>query len=835
VKRDSAIDPFFRAAKPAANTAIFNSSFLILHFFRVNTPFLHKGRYAPAREQLTMSASSRIVFLFAALLAAANLFAQETNKYSIGTWRDHFPYGKTVDVCSGLKNTIYTATPYSVFAFHPGDNSVERINKTNKLSDVGISAMEFDPASEAVVIGYENGNLDFLFPTRAANLPDIKVSSFLGDKRIYDILPFNGLLYLSTGFGIVVVDPVRFEVKSTFFIGSNGSPMKINDVAVNADSIYAATEQGVFKADVRDPFLQNYANWSKKTDVPLQDSSVTEITFFVNNMFLNYGLTQTDQVWRRPLEQGGSWISFAQFAGLKFNDMWSNEEWLTLSGNGAFQVYHFDLYMTVNSIEHNGFGINANAGVVDPLFGFFCANNTGGLLWQAYDGVKKNIQPQGPERIDVRKMGVYNDNLWLAPGGVTGFYGNLFNDYNISALVDDSWQVVRNTFTTNNGTPPLDYITAAVDPKDVKHVYMGSWEEGIVEIYDGKIVSIYNPNNSSVQYAGFTWAPTWAGIGGSAFDVNGIAWFANAYTSRCIQSRDRNGNFKAYNFSPTITAQDEVTDILPTQMGYVWALVPGKGLLAFDYNESLDNTADDSYKLLTDVEGQGGLPTKDVLCMEEDLDGELWVGTLQGLTVFYNQDAVFSDENFDAEQILITQDGNVQILLETEAITAIRIDGSNRKWIGTQNSGVYLFSPDGLSEVFHFTVENSPLPSNFIYDIAINQRTGEVYVATEKGLVGFFGTATNFDQEMETIRAFPNPVTEDYDGNVVIDGLAYDTTVKITDLQGNLIYETQSEGGRAVWNGRRLDGERPSSGVYLVFAAEKDGKPDNVTKLTFIK
>jgi len=298
---------------------------------------------------------------------------------------------------------------------------------------------------------------------------------------------------------------------------------------------------------------------------------------------------------------------------------------------------------------------------------------------------------------------------------------------------------------------------------------------------------------------------------------------------------DRNGNFHGFSFTPTLADNGRVGEIVAAQTGYVYMIVPNIGILALDYNGTLSNENDDNYKLLNDEEGNGGLPSKDVFCMEEDVDGELWVGTVEGIAVFYNQAAIFEEEGFDAEQILISQDGNFQYLLETEAVTAIKIDGGNRKWVGTQNSGVFLFSDDGLEQIYHFTAENSPLLSNNIYDIAVNQSNGEVFFATDKGIVSFFGTATNFDLEMKDVSVYPNPVRPEFEGNVTIDGLAYDTNVRITDLQGNLVYETNSEGGRAVWNGKKLNGERPASGVYLVFAANSDGTVDNVGKITFIR
>ena len=217
-----------------------------------------------------------------------------------------------------------------------------------------------------------------------------------------------------------------------------------------------------------------------------------------------------------------------------------------------------------------------------------------------------------------------------------------------------------------------------------------------------------------------------------------------------------------------------------------------------------------------------------------DRNGEIWVGTLQGIEVFYNTDCIFTDEECDAQEILIEQDGNFQLLLETETITAIEIDGGNRKWIGTQTSGVYLLSDDGIDQIQRFTEDNSPLISNTIQDISFNFSTGEVFFATDKGIVSFIGTATGFDGEINETSIYPNPVREDYEGVVTIDGLTFRTDVRITDINGNIVHSTTSDGGRALWNGKNENGQRVSTGVYLVFATNRDGSETTVGKIAVV-
>jgi hypothetical protein len=262
-----------------------------------------------------------------------------------------------------------------------------------------------------------------------------------------------------------------------------------------------------------------------------------------------------------------------------------------------------------------------------------------------------------------------------------------------------------------------------------------------------------------------------------------------------------------------------------------------QGLLVYDTNKTPENTNDDDWRVLTSDANQGGLPSDDVYSIEEDLDGEIWVGTAAGPCVIYLPSLVFDtgNENPVASQILIQQDGNFQLLLETEVIQSICIDGGNRKWLGTQNSGVYLLSSDGTSEVAHFETENSPLPSDRIFDIAINHRNGEVLIGTDRGMMGWRSDAKNFVVEIDQLRAYPNPVTADFEGWITIDGLAYESTVHITTSAGRVVAQLESEGGRAVWDGLDWGGQPAGYGVYLVFATDENGDSAGTTKFAIMR
>lgn len=764
-------------------------------------------------------------------------------QFSIGTWRDHFPYKRCIDVCEA-NNFIFAATANSVFSYDQFTGEVNRFNKTNRLSDVGISALAFDPLSQFVVVGYSNGNVDLFNEKGVYNIPFIKFSTLIGDKTIYDIYPYGDRIFLSTGFGIVVIDVPGREIKETYFIGTSGEAVRVRDIAIHNEVIYAVTEQGLRTADVNNTFLSNFENWTTAGNLPSTEVP-THIEFFNNEIVLAIPGIASDTVWSKPVD-GSTWVDRFPLENFRINQLWSNGEWFSVSGNYAYWYSHNNLdsriviSMVAGNLLHTYnaiIGYNGYAWAADKFNGLLLSKDPFG-----FEDIL--VSPQGPNSDDCRRITAYNNNVWIAHGGVGPSWGQNNNSDGISAYIDDRWisfsadtmQSAGQHFNNSNQYV-MDFMDFAVDPIDNNNVYAASWEEGLlkIDIPNRRIIPVNGTATTGPDSDGITEEYLRTAVAGVTYSKDGILWCTNGYTKRALHALDREGNFYDYNFSSVIGDDEKIADILISNDGYIWANVINEGLLVLNNNATLDVSSDDNFKLLTDDEGNGKLASNDVLCMEEDLDGEVWVGTASGLSIFYNPASIFEEGNFDSEQILIQQEGNTQILLETEAINCIEIDGSNRKWIGTKSSGAYLLSDDGLREVYHFTEENSPLPSNTVYDIGINHSNGEVFFATENGVVGFFSTATNFDNEMSNVRVFPNPVRPEYEGNITIDGLAYNTSVKITDIQGNILFETESEGGRAVWNGLLSDGSRPATGVYLVYVSTPLGTADEVRKLTFIR
>jgi ligand-binding sensor domain-containing protein len=300
--------------------------------------------------------------------------------------------------------------------------------------------------------------------------------------------------------------------------------------------------------------------------------------------------------------------------------------------------------------------------------------------------------------------------------------------------------------------------------------------------------------------------------------------------------RTPTNSWRSYDAPAVLNNNTLLADILAASNGFKWVIRPrGRGLLVFDDKGTITDPSDDEYFALNNFEGSGNLPSMDVFSIAEDLNGEIWVGTIRGVAVFYNPGAIFTGGNFDAQQILIEQDGNVQILLETESVTAIAVDGANRKWIGTESSGVFQVSADGREQLRRFTVDNSPLPSNTISSIAIDGFAGELFFGTAQGVVSYRSDATEGGFEASCAKVFPNPVKDHHTGPVAITGLVRDSDVRITDISGNLVYSTRSLGGQAVWPVTDMAGNRVATGVYLIFASDREGNAKCNTKVLVVR
>ncbi len=778
-----------------------------------------------------MYKTSKVIIVLIIIFCFCRINAQGI---SIGEWRDHFPYNSCISVAQ-VGNRIYCATKYSLFYKDINDNSIGRLNKVNGLSDIDITTINYDNQSNYLVIAYKNANIDLLDGSNntITNIPDIKIKPILGTKSINKILFINKKAYLSCGFGIVVLDLPKKEIKETYIIGENGTTIEVFDLTTNDTSFYAATSTGIYQALTSDPNLANYASWHKQNNISFPDSKFNAIIYFNNKFFVNKSSSQYNKDTLYVLK-GNSWQRFdtTHNPNLTKYNLKTYSNLLFVLTEWGVSIYDKGDTL-ISSIENSA--VTKDLIVDADEWAYWLAHNEKGLVKVSQK--TEYFFPNGPSTTNVVAMSVENGHLWVAPGGYSlSSWNNIYNGDGVFSFVDEKWTVINRSNTPTLDTI-FDIITIAVDPFDSKRVYAGSWGRGLIEFYDNAIVNVYNEKNSTLHVPPVNGSYYWIGVGGLCFDDKHNLWISNNSTGSgdVLMVKKPDNTWKKFDLGNELNGATS-TRLIIDNFNQKWVMLSrGGGIAVFNDNNTIDNTSDDKpVKILGIDAGKGKLPSANVICFATDLDGKVWVGTDDGLSVFFTPENIFSNQNFDSQEILVEQDGHIRPLLEGEYITSIAIDGANRKWIGTQNSGVYLMSADGTKEVYQFNVDNSPLISNTINSIAIDGETGEVYFGTDKGIISFKGSATNGDDNYAHIFAYPNPVRENYEGTIAIKGLVKNAIVKITDISGNLIFETIAEGGQAVWNGRNFNNEKAHTGVYLVFCTNDDGSKTEVTKILII-
>ena len=743
------------------------------------------------------------LFLLASILQAQSI--------KVGEWRDHLSYFETFDVCT-QENLIYVSTDKALFVYNKNDKSIERINTLNVLSDANVSAIASN--ENIVIVGYENGNLDLLENDKTQNLADIKRASIIANKKINNINIEGTTAYLSTGFGIVVLDLAKTEIKDTYYIGAGGTYMNILGTSISNNKLFAATENGLYKADLNQANLADFQAWEKIEF--RQSSKFNLLETFANKLFVNIqGSTfNTDSLYTFD---GVNWELFSQPYSNVSLKIANNK--LVVTSKYGVNTYNENL----GAEEYRSSGVfnfekkEFRAGIY--LDGeYWIADRYNGLLHHS-NSVTEQILPTGPFNSEVAQIKNFNDEIWVVHGSKNENWDPTWSRSEISMLKKDNWSHT-NTLLENDIRDPVAIA------KNGTQTYVASWQKGLAELVYNDLSILYDETNSSLQSRANH--GDWTNIGAVEFDSDGNLWCTNAQTLEPLSVQYTNGEWESFSLGNTVTTDQNLAKLLIDENNQKWIQLKNNGLIVFDENRSGTKA-----KKISNGENNGNLSSDRVFAMAEDLDGEIWIGTDNGVSVFYDPSTIFEGEQ--ASTIIVTQDGYNTYLLNGLLINDIEIDGANRKWFATNNSGVILTSENGTEEIHHFTAENSPLFSNKVLDIEINQENGEVFFGTDKGLISYRSGAIKGSSDFSNVLVFPNPVTPDYEGNISIKGLLTDAIVKITDISGNLVYKTKALGGQANWNGKRTNGEEVNSGVYLIFCSDEDGTENHVSKLLIVR
>ncbi len=766
-------------------------------------------------------------------------------------WEGYFSYYNIKDVTQG-NNKIYAASENAIFSYDMDTNELQNITTINGLSGETITNIIYSEDYQLIMIGYENGLIEIVFDNddEVLSVVDILDKETIAPnlKRINHFNEVDGWVYISTNYGISVYDLERLEFGDTYLIGAGGSQIKVNQTTVFGDFIYAAcgNSNAIKKASLSNANLIDYQQWQTigvGEFVAIQTVGSRLFAVRLNRAFYEIVNDNLNQLFT--------------YQNLPLDTREVNDHLIITTVRDVF-VYDGDYNLISTASVSQEFNTNFSSATITNEHIFIGTSSFGVLKTLLLRPVDYEvIRPDGPLMNNGFKIEASYNKIWLTFGDYDIYHNpHPLRQYGLSVYKNDQWHNIPydSLLTARN----LTYT--AVNPFNPNQVFISATHDGLLELNDDKATILYNQSNSALESLVLPGDPNYKSIriSGNQFDTNGILWTITAKIDDALKSYDPSSNqWREYNFEEVIPDgfNDELgfSDLVVDRNGTKWIGSYKNGVIGF--NENNNNQFNRVYSQ------EQNMPTTVTKSLAIDNRNQLWIGTLRGLRVLYNTSNFLDDPNPSVNEIVILEDGIPKELLSNQYITDIKVDGSNNKWIGTFDSGLFYFSPDAQTTIYHFTTDNSPLPSNTISDISVDARSGKVFISTPKGLVSFLSGGSNTEEELSNVFVYPNPVRPEYNilgfddlnninNGVKIKGLTENVNIKITDIEGNLVAEAQSrinlrssranynfaiDGGTAIWNGKNLANNIVASGVYLILISDLDSFETKVLKLAIIR
>ncbi|MEO6347019.1 MAG: ABC transporter substrate-binding protein [Aquaticitalea sp.] len=775
-------------------------------------------------------------------------FGQAQNFSSL--WEGYFSYYNITDVDQS-DTKIFAASENAIFSYDLTTADLKTITTIDGLSGETITSIHYSDAYQKLVIGHQNGLIEVYSESDSSILSVVdileKETIAPNKKRINHFNEYNGLVYIATDYGISVYDLQRLEFGDTYFIGNGGSQVVVNQTAIANESIYAAClgGNGIKKASLNSTDLIDYQQWPS-----INNGNMISVEA-VNNRLYAIGINKVIyEIVGNTLSQRFSYTDTPL-------DLRAVEDNLLVTTQNKVFVYDSGLNSISTASVNGDFPTQFTSATLKNEQ-LYIGTTTFGVLQTALSNPQDYtvIRPDGPLRNDTFKINATNSEVWATYGDYDVFTNPYpIRSYGISHLIEEQWHNIPydSVLTAKN------LCDIAINPFNPSQVFVSSFFSGLLELNNEVPTILYDQNNSGLESTVLPNSSyTDLRVGPSVFDRTGLLWTMTSLVKRPLKSYNpATQQWQAYSFEDIIpsTTTDEIgfSDLAIDDNGTKWSTSLKNGVIA--YNENSNPKIGRLYS-----EDQN-MPDVQVKSVAIDNRNQLWIGTFRGLRVLYNTTNFLTDSNPHASEIVIVEDGVPKELLASQFITDIKVDGSNNKWIGTDDSGIFYFSPDGQETIYHFTTDNSPLPSDQIRDISIDAKSGKVFIATSKGLVSFGSGGTKPDEELADAFVYPNPVRPEYNllgsndlnninNGVKIKGLTENVNIKITDIEGNLVAEAQSrinlrssrlgynfaiDGGTAIWNGKNLGNNIVASGVYLILINDLDSFETKVLKLLIIR
>ena len=788
------------------------------------------------------------IHFFSFLFLTVSLFYGQQNKLSIETetsiysnWNTYFSYNLISAIDNG-ESVIYFASYNSIFSYDTSSNQIEKFDTLNELSGDEISAFYYSEINNNIVIGYSSGFLQIidLNSNSIINIYDIlnKPTIPPNKKTINDFFQSGDQLLISTGYGVSIYNLNGYEFGDTYYIGDFASQINVTSTLVHENFIYASSpDLGILRANINSNLI-DFNNWQT-----IYFGDIQQLFYDGDNIFF-----YTDNSVMRINDEEITSILTLENQIININ---SSDSKFIIITDGKCLIYNDQLTQLVYEIDSETYSSGFNEGIIKDNYIYIATNEKGVLIINNNSGDFSYLKPDGPLENDIFSVETLNNKTWVSYGNYTEY----FNPYPLKFSGLSNYDENLNSwFNISKDSIPeraVNLNNISINPFNNDNVFISSFEGGILEIEDLNIIEFYDNNNSGLESLSIN-DPLYESVRISdiEFDQNGVLWILNSRIDSPLKSFNlENNSWNSYDFTEIINDgfQDELgfNDIELDDYGNKWIAGLRSGLIGFN-NESGTNRLRKVFS-----QDQSNMPSSYVKSIAVDNNNHLWIGTIQGLRVLYNTSNFFDTSIVTTQQIVILEDDIPRELLEQQYISDIEVDGGNNKWVATIGSGVFYFSPNGQQTIHHFTKENSPLPSNNINDISINYLNGKVYFATDQGLVSYNTGSTSNSENFSNTYVYPNPVRPEFNSEfekIKITGLTQNVNIKITDIEGNLVAEAQSninsryrnfnleiDGGTAFWNGKNLRNRLVSSGVYIIMLSDLDSYETKILKLMIIR
>jgi hypothetical protein len=750
----------------------------------------------------------------------------------VGEFREHLPFKSFYHVAV-TSDKVYASTLKNIMVLDKKDQySKSTLSKLDGLSEIGIDNLTYLQNNNLLLIVYNNSNLDFLRDDQLVNVADIKNKQIIGSKKINSVYEKGNIVYLATGFGIVSIDLNNFLILDTWFTNLNGHTYQIYGITELQNRFYITTEKGVFSIQNDDTRIPDFSAWHFEDQ--LDTSKYNFIETIGDHIVVNKPGTEVDSIF---VFQNGIWSYSDAIYSLRVMKFAKQNNELAILDYDQIHIYDENLNQT-----HLYKWLDGNLLALGRDVTF----DGDDLMWIAdqYYGLAYFNRPEtypvfftleGPATEMIENMDCKEGILATVPGSISG-WGINYIPPSLSIFKNQTWSYITTPFY--NYSQPHDFVNVTINPKNTKELYVASFSGGLFRIVNDTITNQWNSYNSPLQAITASSEDTtkYVFVSGLCFDQYKNLWMTNSKVTQPLKVLKSDSTWQSFSLAPYIPGIEEnvAQHVFVDSRNYKWITFPRQNkLIVYDDNKTIDDKSDDQIAQI-DMNSSANITTSQINCITEDLNGNIWIGCDRTIKVVYSPSSVFSKQLY-AKNILIEQNGYVHNLFEFESVTAIAVDGANRKWVGTSKAGVYLMSENGTEQILQFDEDNSPLISDQISVITIDQESGEVYFGTASGLISYRSTATEAASNYNNYKVFPNPVKSDYSGYITLSGLMGSSFCKVVDASGLLVWQGYANGGELVWDGKGFNGQRPATGVYFIFASSDTGEEKQVAKLLFVK